>query len=393
MQPHIINTGIDTVKVNVKRLNPDDQQPLKAQAVPEWLVTLLEQWQAYAKECGEPVKTSMTLDNDRLKMLPNGASAWKYVLRNGAIELKICPRLELAMVAKVTFQSAYLWKVGVQDALDEVHSFLIDLLNEQVMLQAAQIDLCVDVVGLHWPTEWERVFVGHALRKRPIGPSQKDQAIYNGRRLETIMFSGHGCPVSCKVYDKWVEIRRHRDEKAWFYKLWRDQGWDEEWCKKAKETVRRVEFSVEREGLRDMELEDIYDALRNVKRLWTYCTYDWLRMVKPVQGDTNRTRWPTHSTWTMIQHAFDGDGCKMAEALGPLVRIKRRKANIERAIAAISGYITTFAAWDEEELSETDDAETIFKVLYARVLKRWGKQGIVVQDVVREKKFLYHLKG
>ncbi len=291
------------------------------------------------------------------------------------------------MVAKVTLASAYLWKVGVvSEAVDEVHGFLADVFGPHLHLQGAQIDLCVDVVGLTLPTEWEKVFISHALTKKPIGESQKDRAFYQGRKLETINFSGYGNPVSCKLYNKVVEIRQHTPDKKWFHDLWKKHGWDE------KQPVWRVEFSIEREGLNQMSLDDVYDVLRNLKRRWAYCTREWLRMVVP--GRTrNRTRWATHKTWTLIQGAFDDQGCKMVEALGPLVRERKRQKNIEQGVAAIAGYATTLAAWCENELEKDADAEQIFSLIYEKVIERWERLRVTPQDMVREKKFLYHLVG
>jgi hypothetical protein len=392
MQARIVNTGIDTVKVNVKLLNAETQQPLSTQAVSEPLITLFQSWQDQAKEHNKSVKTTLTLNDARLLMFPNGASAWKYILRNDSIEIKVCPRLNVPMIAKVTFQSGYLWQVGaIHKAVEEVHSFLEDLFREPLLLQVAQLDLCVDLVGLSLPTEWEKVFISHALGKRPIGESHKDQAVYKGRRLETILFSGHGKPVSCKIYDKWREIEQH-SEKTWFYPLWEKNGWNRQACQEEKVSVWRVEYAVGREAFNEMDLDNIYDALRESKWLWHYCTHDWLRMVKPARTK-NRTRWPIHPTWTLIQHAFDTYGSGELDGLGPLVREEKREVNLDRAVAAIAGYITTYAAWDDEALSEEDDAATIFSVLYDRVLERWNKQRVLPQDLVREKKFLYSRKG
>jgi integrase len=96
----------------------------------------------------------------------------------------------------------------VHDALEEVRGLLVDLFGLHLILQAGQIDLCVDLIGLVLPTEWEQVFISHAIGKSLIGESQKDRPVYRGRELETINFSGHGSPVSCKVYNKTSEIRQ-----------------------------------------------------------------------------------------------------------------------------------------------------------------------------------------
>jgi hypothetical protein len=383
----IVNTGIDTVKVNVKYTDADGK-PAKAQELPSRLDTLFAAWQAKAQEQHKPLATSMTFNDARLLMRPNGASVWKYLIQNDSIQLALSPRLAVPVLARVTFYSAYLWsKASVQDAVDEVHAFLIDIFGVNLMLQAAQLDLCVDLAGWTPPLDWQEVFLSRARSKGQVEPSQKDQSYYRGRKLETILFSGHGRPVSCKLYDKTAEIKQRSPDKRWFHDLWYKQGWD------GASTVWRVEFSIEREGLHEMELEDIYDALRNIKRLWAYCTRDWLRMVSPGQ-DINRARWATAQPWTCIQRAFDSYGCRIVDVLGPLVRERKRVVNLDRGVAALAGYATTLAAWcDEQELLETDDAATIFAVIYDKVIDRWAKQGVTPRDLVHEKKLLYSRKG
>ncbi len=385
MQPHIINVGIDTVKVNVKLVDPDGNL-LENQVVPTELATMLEVWQEQARTESTPVATSYTFHDARMVMLPNAATAWKYIIKNDCLNMSIVPRLKIAMLAKVTLSSAYLWEVeNLNTSLDEVHSFLNDLFGPHLALQMAQIDMCVDLVGWKPPADWKRMFVTHAIGKRAIGESDKDKEYFRGSALETVLMSGHGCPVSCKIYDKRKEIIHAGNKKAWFYPRWQQQGWNGE------DDVWRLEFSIERQGLHDMKLEDIYEAARNVKRLWAYCTREWLRMVVPAPTK-NRTRWATHPTWSLLQKAFDTYGDVALDGLGPLVRKRNREANIEQGVAAVAGYMTTLAAWDDE-LPEDADADEIFHMVIDKVRARWHKLDIVPQDLVREKKFIYSQKA
>lgn len=383
MQAKIVGVGVDTLKVNLKRLT-DEGIPDPVQELPGDLEARLIAWQEEARQERKPLPLppDFSFEDARLSMYPNGASAWKYILRNDCLEIKIGPRLQLPMLASVTFQSAYLWGFGPVRAVQCADDFLCQVFG-QVAMQVAQIDACVDLVGLKLPTEWERVFISHALKKRPYGESQKDHAVYKGRKLETVNFSGHGRPVSCKLYNKSKEIE-HSDKK-WFEVVWQRRSWE------PGEEVWRVEFSLEREALREMGLDDVYDTLRNVKRLWAYCTEEWLRMVRPGQTK-NRTRWPTHPTWEKIQRAFDRYGDKELDRLGPLVREPRRVINKERAEAAIAGYMTTYAAWDQE-MPEDIDPAAIFATVYDKVIERWGKRGIVPGELIREKRFLYSEKA
>ncbi len=381
----IVNVGIDTVKVNVKLLD-ENGQAAKRQELPESFIALLRAWQETAQIDNKPLKTSMTFDDVRMMMLPHGSPTWRYILKNDCINVAIAPRLNVPMVAKVTFSSSYLWKQAtVNDAVAYVHIFLAELFGDGIMLQAAQIDLCVDLVGFAPSDDWLELFVTRAQGKNVIEESQKDRSFYSGRKLETITFSGHGKPVSCKLYNKTKEIQQRSKEKVWFYDRWKLPDKDM--------TVWRVEYSIEREGLREMELEDIYDVLRNIKRLWAYCTHEWLRLATPV-ADTNRSRWPTSPTWVEIQKAFDSYGDRMLDALGAIVRERTRNAKIDQLTAQIAGCSTTLAALlNEVDIPDDAGAPEIFSVVYEKVIERWEKLRLIPQDVVQEKKFIHHQKG
>jgi len=142
-----------------------------------------------------------------------------------------------------------------------------------------------------------------------------------------------------------LEIKQ-KSGKTWFYDLWRNNGWDE------AGDVWRVEFRFKREFLHQVGIEWAYDVLGEMKRLWEYATGrvaggedglpdGWLRYVLPNE-DSNRSRWPIHPAWAVVQRAFAED---VDSGLGPLVRERIREKNVERGIAATIGYISTLAAW------------------------------------------------
>ncbi len=389
-KPFIVGTGIDTVKINIKLLDGDGAVA-EEQKLPEQMLTALHDWQEKALEKGKPIPTSMSSFHDaRLMMFPNGAPAWKYIVRNDCLEIKLAPRLSMAMVAKITLQSSYLWEMGdIHKAIEEVRAFLRKEFGPYLALQMAQLDLCVDLVGLQLPTEWERMFLSQAKIKREMSKTEKDAVIYRGRELETVMFSGHGRPLSCKMYNKVLEIKQHAKEKTWFFPIWlrvKDKAGNPLWDGNAP--VWRVEYSVEREGLGQMGFEGVDETILNIKRIWEYCTQEWLRMVQP--GRTkNRARWATHPTWILLQHAFDNYGNEAVEGLGPIVRERRREKNIEQAVAAFAGYSTTYAAWEDMILDDDTCAPELFSLIYEKVLERWKNRGISPVDVIRDKKFIY----
>jgi hypothetical protein len=207
--------------------------------------------------------------------------------------------------------------------------------------------------------------------------------------------------MSAKLYNKVKEIQQHSPEKIWFHDAWKKRGWDGE------TTVWRQEFSVERAGLREMiirhtcacpddpqethahcqRIDNAYDIPRNLKRLWTYCSCDWLRMVTPAPTK-NRHRWETTPTWVLMQRAFDDHAHKETEDFGPIIRKRKREKNLERATAAIAGYASTYAAWDDTTTSE-DDISVVFSKLYEGVTQRLDERGIDFTAKMLEKRALY----
>src|SRR5439155_24309960 len=149
----------------------------------------------------------------------------------------------------------------------------------------------------------------------------------------------HKDPNSYRINNKTLEIKQ-KSGKTWFYDLWRNHRWDE------TTYVWRVEFRFKREFLHQVGIEWAYDILGEMKRLWEYAIGriaggddglpdGWLRYVLPHE-DSNRSRWPVHPAWSIVQGAFMEDA---DPGLGPLVRERIREKNVERGIAATIGYI------------------------------------------------------
>jgi hypothetical protein len=115
-------------------------------------------------------------------------------------------------------------------------------------------------------------------------------------------------------------------------------------------------------------------------------------MVVPQGTNTkNRQRWPTDPTWLLIQRAFDQYQDQKTDQLGPIMRKRKREKNLERATAAIAGYASTYAAWDETTTTE-DDLSVVFSKLYDSVTNRLDERGIDFTAKMIEKRDLYSIE-
>jgi hypothetical protein len=99
--------------------------------------------------------------------------------------------------------------------------------------------------------------------------------------------------ISARIYDKTVQV----DKKGldWWPTMWGD-GYDR------TRPVWRVEFELNRAGLKKYGVRTPLDGLERQGELWAALTEGWLRLAAPTADDT-RSRWPTAPEWVAVQHA------------------------------------------------------------------------------------------
>lgn len=130
------------------------------------------------------------------------------------------------------------------------------------------------------------------------------------------------CALSALIYDKTHEIKYKSREKEWFHDHWlavKDEHGNPVWD--SESPVWRIEVCYKRPALGEMMQEGVfhgidnaYDLEERLPGLWSYAVGHidgveddlpdgWLRYVIPME-DTNRSRWPVHPDWQVIQSAF-----------------------------------------------------------------------------------------
>ena len=169
----------------------------------------------------------------------------------------------------------------------------------------------------------------------------------------------------------------------------------------------------------------------------------WLRYVQPSEEDSNRSRWPVHPDWRVVQSAFpdmwahtqegkekshqeeevsppqqlslfegasshlesetpavDETSVVAPEPMGmdlrPYVRKRKRQENMRRMVAQIAGCTATVEAWREKEQApdvEADISDT-FHFLFVEVqnyFEEKERENRGFSQRVAEKRILYHV--
>ena len=371
----VVNRGVDTLVIN--GYSTDGGKSVKRD-IDDSLAVQLDEWKKAAQEMAEPYATPWVFEGACLHMQPNGAGRgqWPWMLKSKDITLYLS-RGRWNGVASVRFTSEFLWSSqGVLDAIVKVDAFLYDIFQQELFLQLSEVHLCADIVNWKDVESLDRRqnFVSRS-RKRgehhepDWGYDLKVDAYSYGLCETGFDFSKRG-PLSCTIYDKLREMKA--SGKEWFADLWRGRGWNE----LEEGHVWRVEFKFKREALHELKqedvfhgIEDVYDLPGRLPLLWTYAAGHvgggddglpdgWLRCVLP-NGDKNRSRWPTHPAWEVVQGAFR-DAMEMPDHFGKVVRKRREERNIEKGLEAIIGYATSLSAWIGGDLADPDNDLSVF---------------------------------
>src|SRR5450755_1422570 len=324
----VLAAFVDTLVLNVYPSDATFEQTKGRVALElqEELAALKEQ----AQEQEEDITTRFTFAGVPLNMTRKGAEGFQWILRSSKLSLAVNRGSKMQLLAQVRCSSEYLWSVrDLGKIVAEVHFFLMSIFGEQIILQPSAIDLACDVAGLDF---WSlRNVKEHFVTRAQLSDERPldMQAVIDGPdaikqrwdRLTGLPFGARAGALSTLIYDKTHRIKYSEQEKEWFLDIYRsacDEHGNPLWD--GASPVWRIEVRWRRPGLNQLKgedfhgLNDAYDLESKLPGLWCYAVGHpgggadglpdgWLRYVVPTD-DTNRSRWPVHPDWKVIQTGF-----------------------------------------------------------------------------------------
>lgn len=263
-------------------------------------------------------QATISLADKDFLLSPNGtASGYPYLMENPDTRIQFGEFNNPSFF--VNYRSHALWHKSARALHSDFLAWAAAMRLDQVRDEGlSRVDFAFDyhLPSIDFNEDW---FVTLA---------SKDATHRKDRKAQTFTF-GHG-DIVLRVYDKTAEIRE-ASGKTWFYDLWGG----------VSENVWRVEFQVRKEVLKRFGIrtfQDLFDGAGDVLR---HLVFEHTTLRVP-QDDTNRSRWPLHPLWAMLQ-----DHVEALQAQGVVREVDPDERLLEqmlRLAVSVEGYIKRSAA-------------------------------------------------
>jgi len=275
-----LRRGVDTLQLSYRGEMTD-----------EWITRLTELKRlAQSPNRAEKTYAQANIAGRAFSVLPKGGNRFDFVLMDSWFHISLTDGKGSMPLAFVQIKSEPLTMLGAE----HVEAQLLAVLSKLALLDGTPTISRIDLSG-----DFATHFNMESIDRRDWVTRAK--SIW--QHVEDNQFTGWSIgikgKVSCRLYDKTVEIRVRK--KEFFQPVWIDCGWD------AETPVWRLEFEVRREVLRQLGIAEFADIEKVCSGLWPYLTREWLRLTIPSDSDTTRSRWPTHPIWERLTSTDWGD--------------------------------------------------------------------------------------
>lgn len=258
------------------------------------------------------------------EVLSNGKKGYAYLLHNELYEINLSQyrsknRDFYPVYIKV--KSECLWAYGPYKAWNDICEWVKAWIGEPIDNKISRIDLCCHTDEIQLYEEDIENFKGQYYTEQ----------MYRYRRNVNAMCFGSSASnkVYCRIYDKVLEVTQ-KNSKKWFFSLWKERGLN-------PKKVWNVEFQLNRDFLKDRNLNTVWQTFDSLGSIWKYCTETWL--VKIYRDNLNVSRCSIDKEWQGLQKAFSGFKSE------PLIkREKQLNDDAESIVPSAYGFLTTIAA-------------------------------------------------
>lgn len=280
--------------------------------VPSTLLDDLDRLKTAARDTGEAIDT--TLGGYPVRVLGTGWRMYRYcfvheLARVGVTLGDRLPAVWIQLTARA------LHTIGPATAVLWARN-LLDALGIDAVLTASRLDLHSD---------WQGFWIEPNERGNFVTYSDKRSLYEVGDALSGLNFGRRGGALYVRIYDK----TRQAEAKG-------DDWWPDVWGPKfdPEQRVLRIEFEINRGGLREFGVHAPEDAFDNVGPLWAYCTSRWLTLRLPTNDET-RSRWPLDPRWSAVQRSSLAGNSLPAERM----RAGAASGELRRMLPQLVGYL------------------------------------------------------
>ena len=192
----------------------------------------------------------------------------------------------------VRFMSEFLWKYGYEQCYFLFIEWFNNLNLQMISTRISRLDLCFDTEEIEFIISDKENFVTRA-KKIDVHYIEEKKAInsehYIGNTFSGFVI-GRGSPLSCRIYNKSLEIKNKKD---WFHSIWKKYNYNSD------NDVWRVEFQARRKVLKELNINCYEDIANKLLGTWAYYTQKWLILKE--KKCNNVSRCPVAKKWLLIQ--------------------------------------------------------------------------------------------
>lgn len=272
----------------------------------------------------------------------------------------------------VRFISSFLWKHGYKEAFKIFMewfniTFKVNVIGNRV----SRLDICLDTDEINFVDKDISNFFSKARKREicyPEANSCVDSLNFKGRNFTGFVI-GKGSPLSCRIYDKTIEIVS--SSKDWFKNIWLENNWN------IDNTVWRIEFQIRRKVLKELHMSNMEDIYINIEGIWAYLTQNWLTLRK-ISSTKNISRYSIDDRWVKVQKANN------EYIASSTIREKIKYGNLEKLLDQCSGIFITIGAIKNK--AKTSD---IYLTLLEHIKEKNKKRNTTFKAEVEKRKGRY----